>query len=136
MFTKANLLSTLVTAIWGVGGSYLLWGFIADPLMEEYVSEGILKSEVDPIVLSIGLVIMAFAFSTIYGQFGKRDYGPLSGFRMGLLVALIGIGKKVIDFATANLMTFPGTLINSFVYILFFGIMGVLAGLMYQKFAE
>lgn len=136
MFTKANLLSTLVTAIWGVGGSYLLWGFIADPLMEEYVSEGILKSEVDPIVLSIGLVIMAFAFSIIYGQFGKRDYGPLSGFRMGLLVALIGIGKKVIDFATANLMTFPGTLINSFVYILFFGIMGVLAGLMYQKFAE
>ena len=136
MFSKANLLSTAVTTVWGVGGSYLLWGFIADPLMEEYVTEGILKPDVDLLFLALGLFILAFGFSTIYGQFGKRDYGPLSGFRMGLLVALIGIGKKVIDFATANLMTFPGTLINSFVYILFFGIMGVLAGLMYQKFAE
>jgi hypothetical protein len=31
MFSKSNLISTLVTAIWGFFGGWLLWGIIGGP---------------------------------------------------------------------------------------------------------
>jgi hypothetical protein len=35
MFKKTNLISTLVTTIWGFMGGYLLWGVLADSFLTQ-----------------------------------------------------------------------------------------------------
>ena len=42
MFSKSNIVSTLVATIWGFGGGYLLWGLLADPYFRENALTGTL----------------------------------------------------------------------------------------------
>ncbi len=137
MFSKANLISTLVAAIWGFGGGYLLWGILGDPMLSDHMLlSGIMKDPPDMMYIGIGCLVQAFGFSTIYGKYGASNYGAGSGISMGILVAImIGLGEKVIDYATANLLDMEGTLINFVIYLVFFGITGLIAGLIYKKMA-
>ena len=137
MFSKANLISTIVTAIWGMGGGFLLWGIIAEPLMaDNMLMPNLVKEQPDMVFLALGCLIQAFGFSSIYRKFGMDNYGTASGLNMGILTGImIGLGEKLIDYATANMMDMQGTLINFVIYIVFFGVTGVLAGLIYKKMA-
>ncbi len=136
MFSKANIISTILTAIWGLLGGYLLWGIIAEPMMTDNMLPGLMRPEPDMFHLALGCLIQAFGFSTIYGTYGQSNYSAINGFGMGVLVAImIGAGEKLIDFATSNMMDFDGTLINFVIYLIFFGITGVIAGLVYRKFS-
>ena len=137
MFSKANIVSTVVTAIWGMGGGFLLWGILADPYFVDHVlTPGLMKVDILPVYLALGCLIQAFGFSSIYRKFGASNYGSASGLNMGLLVGImIGAGEKLIDYATANMLDLQGTLVNFIVYIVFFGITGLLAGIVYKKFA-
>ncbi|MCH9660909.1 MAG: hypothetical protein K0U54_08350 [Bacteroidetes bacterium] len=136
MFSKANLVSTIVTAIWGMGGGFLLWGIIADPIMSDSMMSGLMKPEPDFFHLAIGCLIQAFGFSSIYGKYGRNDYSAKDGLGMGALVGvMIGAGEKLIDFATSNMINFEGTIMNFVIYMIFFGITGLLVGLVYKKMA-
>lgn len=137
MFSKANLISTIVATVWGMAGGFLLWGIIADPIMKDDMMPGLMREMPDMFHLAIGTLIQAFGFSSIYRKFGEGNYGIKSGLSMGLLTAImIGAGEKLVDFATSNMLNFHGTIINFFVYLVFFGIMGLLVGLIYQRFSS
>ncbi len=137
MFSKANLVSTLVTAIWGMAGGFLLWGILAEPLMEDHImTAGLMKDPPDMVYLAIGCLIQGFGFSSIYRKFGESNYGINSGMGLGLLAAImIGLGEGLIDFATANMLNLHGSLVNFVIYLIFFVVMGLLAGLIYKKMA-
>ncbi|GAB5398871.1 MAG: hypothetical protein Aureis2KO_04560 [Aureisphaera sp.] len=137
MFSKANLVSTLVTAIWGMGGGFLLWGIIAEPLMaDNMLIPNLVKEQPDMVFLALGCLIQAFGFCSIYRKFGMDNYGASTGLNMGILTGImIGLGEKLIDFATANMMDMQGTLINFAIYVIFFGVTGLIAGLIYKKLA-
>ena len=138
MFSKANLVSTLVATIWGVGGGFLLWGIVGEPLMADHMQmDGLLKETPDMAFLVIGCLIQAFAFCSIYGQWAKGSFGAGSGITFGAWLALlIGLGEKLIDYATANLMNLQGTIMNFVIYLVFFGVTGLLAGLIYNKLSK
>ncbi|MDC8002934.1 hypothetical protein POV27_02665 [Aureisphaera galaxeae] len=135
MFSKANLIATLVAAVWGMGGGFLLWGIIAEPLMADSVLiPDLIKAEPDMAFLALGCLIQAFGFCSIYRKFGMENYGASTGLNMGILVGImIGLGEKMIDYATANMMDMQGTLMNFVIYVIFFGVTGLIAGLIYQK---
>lgn len=137
MFSKANLVSTIVAAVWGLGGGFLLWGILADPYLRDHVmTAGLMKNPPDMVYLAVGCLIQAFGFSTIYRKYGAGNYGVNSGISLGVWLAItIGIGEKLIDFATANILNLHGTLVNAVVYFIFFGITGLLVGLVYKKMA-
>ncbi|MBX2826809.1 MAG: hypothetical protein KTR22_01520 [Flavobacteriaceae bacterium] len=137
MFSKANLVATLLTAIWGQMGGFLLWGIIAEPLMADNILlEGLIKPEPNFAFLALGCLVQAFGFCSIYRKFGMNEYGAASGLNMGILVGImIGLGEKMIDYATANMMDLQGTLINFAIYVIFFGVTGLIAGLIYKKLA-
>lgn len=104
--------------------------------MAVHVSEGIMKDPLEPAFLAVGCLVQGFGFSSIYGGFGNGNYNASSGLKMGLLLGLmVGFGEKLIDFATANIMNLHATLINGIIYLVFFGIMGVLPSLVYKKLA-
>jgi hypothetical protein len=119
-----------------MGGGFLLWGIIAEPMMTDNMLPGLLSAEPDMFHLAIGCLIQAFGFSTIYSKYGTSNYGAKSGLSMGILVGImIGAGEKLIDFATSNMMDFEGTLMNFVIYLIFFGVTGLIAGLIYKKLA-
>ncbi|MCH7525296.1 MAG: hypothetical protein IIC74_09930 [Bacteroidetes bacterium] len=135
MFSKSNLISTLVTALWAYIGGGLLWIIIATPLLEghEGTATGVWKESPDHLHLIIGCIIMAFAFSTIYSKLSGR-HSLFHGAKFGLSVGiLIGFGDRFIDFAVANIMDLTGTLISAVVYVVWFAVMGILASLVYGK---
>lgn len=135
MFSKRNLISTLVTFIWGFMGGYLLWGIIIDPFLKEHLGSatGVPKTEPDFLHLAIGCLIVAFAFSTIYSKLAA-EHSVSKGLKFGIWVGVLrGLGSGFIDFSTTNIMDVTGTIVNGITYIVFFAIMGALAGLVYDK---
>ncbi|QNJ97156.1 hypothetical protein [Constantimarinum furrinae] len=136
MFTKANIVSTLVTAVWGFGGGYLLWGILGDPLLSDHLGSatGVMREMPDMFHLVLGCIIQAFAFSTIYGRWANSEYGMGTGITFGFWVAiLMGLGEGLIDYATSNIIDMSGTFINFGIYLVFFLVTGLLAGLVYKK---
>ena len=135
MFSKTNLISTLVTTIWGFFGGYLLWGLIGDPILKDHaVSAGLMKDPPDFMHLIIGCLIVGFAFSTMYSKWARGTHNSSQGAQFGIwLGILIGLGSGLIDFSTANLLDLSGTFINAVIYIVHFAIMGVLASIVYSK---
>jgi len=136
MFSKANIISTIVTTIWGFAGGYLLWGLVGDPFMEDHFGSatGIMREVPDMVHLILGCLVQGFAFSTIYRKWGGGTYSASNGLNFGLWVAiLIGLGGGLIDFATSNMLDITGTFANALIYLVFFLIMGALVGLIYNK---
>ncbi len=138
MFSKTNLISTLVTFLWGFLGGYLLWGIIGDPLLEDHVVVAGLSRDIpDFAILALGCLIMGFVFSTIYSKWARGTHGISHGLKFGLGIGVfIGFGSGLIDYATANLLDFSGTIINGIIYTIHFSVMGILASLVYGKFAS
>lgn len=136
MFSKANIISTIVATIWGFAGGYLLWGILADPILQDHIGSatGIMKDPPDFIHLLIGCLIQAFAFSTIYSKWANGNFSAGNGLNLGVWVGvLMGLGSGLINFATSNMLDLTGTLLNGVIYIVFFAVMGLLVGSVYNK---
>ena len=136
MFSKTNLLSTLAAAIWAYLGGYLLWGILTVDFFNDHLGSatGVMKNPPDMFHLIIGCIIVAFVFSTIYGKWSNSSYGAGSGFMFGFWIAiLVGLGGGLISFATSNISDITGTLVNVFIEIVFYGVMGLIVGLVYSK---
>jgi hypothetical protein len=138
MFSKTNLISTLVTALWAYLGGYLIWVIIATPLMEghEGTATGVWKEIPDHLHLIIGCIIFAFAFSTIYSKLSggfSLSHGAIFGCWVGVM---LGFGEGVINLGVANFSDLTGTLIGGVLSIVFYVVMGALAGLVYGKMAS
>ena len=77
---------------------------------------------------------MAFAISTIYGKYGGDNYSAGDGAVLGLWIGVLtGFGDGVVNFATGNILDLTGTLANGVLYVIFFAVMGALAGIVYDK---
>ncbi|WP_142785138.1 hypothetical protein [Changchengzhania lutea] len=137
MFSKTNLIATLVTALWGFLGGWLLWGLIGEPMLEDHtLIAGLMRDMPNMVILGIGCLIGGFAFSTIYSKWARGTHNVSHGAQFGIWLALlIGLGGGLIDHATSNLLDLSGTIINAIIYIVFYIIMGILASLVYSKFS-
>lgn len=136
MFSKANLISTLVTTVWGALGGFLFWGLIGDPYLMDHqgTATGVMKEEPDMVVVVLGSLIAGFIFSTIYSKWARGSHSLSHGAQFGILVGLlIGFGDRLIEYGVANILDLNGTIVNGIIYIVFFIIMGILASLVYGK---
>lgn len=140
MFSKTNLISTLATAVWGFLGGYLLWGMLVDPILTDHVmTQGLYRSDetIDTIHLIIGCIVVGFVVSNIYSKWAQGNYGASSGAGFGVWIGvLVGFGAGIINYSVMNLLDITGTLIDGVTYVVFFAIMGAIAGLVYKKFAS
>lgn len=136
MFSKTNLIATLVTTVWGVLGGFLFWGLLGDPFLADHqgTATGVMKEVPDMAVVVIGSLITGFVFSTIYSKWARGSHslshGAQFGFGIGLL---IGFGDRLIEYGVGNILDLTGTMVNGIIYVGFFIIMGILASLVYGK---
>ncbi|RMA66424.1 hypothetical protein [Ulvibacter antarcticus] len=135
MFSKANIVSTLITSIWGLAGGFLLWGLLAEPYLTPHILiSDIMRDPPDMIHLILGCLIQGFAFSTLYSRWANGNFGLGSGLSFGIWITLLlGLGAGLIDYATSTIVDIQGTLINFIIYLIFFGITGLLAGIIFKK---
>ncbi len=139
MFSKSNLISTLVTALWAYFGGYLVWVIIATPLMEGHngTATGVWKEAPDTLHLIIGCIVLAFAFSTIYSKWASGSHALSNGAQFGLWIAvLLGLGIGMIDLSISNVTDLTGMFIGAGLSVVFYAVMGVLASLVYGKLSS
>jgi len=136
MFSKSNLVSTAVCAIWAFFGGYLLWPVLGEAFLMDHLGSatGVGREVPDFMFLTVGCVIMAFAISTIYEKYGKGNYSAGDGAQLGLWIGILtGFGDGVVNYSTSNILDFTGTIANGVLYVVFFVVMGALAGIVYNK---
>jgi hypothetical protein len=131
MFSKTNLISALVVAVWFYFGGYLLWDTIGGSLFENNA-----EVQADQLHLIIACVISAFIFSTIYSKMSGAS-GSSHGAQFGLWVGLfIGLGERWYDYAfQLPPIVMKDSLINAALNVVLFVVGGVLAGMLAQKLA-
>ena len=136
MFTKTNLVSTIVIAIWGLIVGYLLWGILADSFINSHLGTAARVGKEMPEwdLLAVGCLIQAFVFSSIFRQCGPNSYTISDRLKFGILIGvLVGLGNELINHATTNVFDLTGALVNGLIYFIFFAVMGFLTGLIYNK---
>jgi len=136
MFSKSNLLATVVATIVMFLLGYLLWGIAAEGLMEGHVITNIFKEEPDFVFIILGNLVSAFALSNLYGKWARGHHSAKEGAQFGAWIGLFsGLGTALIQYATANMLDLTGHLIDFVLALVFFVLTGVVIALVYQKTA-
>jgi len=129
MFSKSNLISTVVGALWAFFGGKLLWEILGESLFSK-----VNDFEGDLLHLIIACVILAFAFSTIYSKLAGGGHSLSHGAQFGLWAGIfIGFGERWFDFAFNAEPVLNDAIINGVLNVVFFVILGVLTSLVYGK---
>ncbi|MBT8253418.1 MAG: hypothetical protein KJN68_05550 [Bacteroidia bacterium] len=139
MFSRTNLLATLAATIWGVLGGFLLWGIIADPILNDYMgtATGVMRETPDFLYVVLGSLFTAFAFSTIYSKWARGKHSLSNGAKYGLWMGIfVGFGDRLIEFGVSNLLDITGTVFNGIIYVIFFLVMGLIVSLVYGKLSK
>jgi hypothetical protein len=132
MFSKTNLIATVVGTVWAYFGGYLLWEVIGSSIME---SPG--TNEAIQLHLIIACLISAFAFSTIYSKLAGGGHSLSHGAQFGLWVGIFtGFGERWFDFAFGYQSVMGDAIINGILNIVFFIVLGVLVSLIYGKMSS
>ena len=138
MFSKSNLMATIVGGIFIFLGGYLVWGMLLADFFEQHAGSATgVSKDPDMVFLAIGCLIQAFFFSTIFGRWSQGDHSAGNGFRLGVLVgAFMGFGEFFVWYATSNLHDLTATLTNGVVNVIFMGITGALIAMVYKATAK
>ena len=140
MFSKTNLVSTIIVAVWAFFGGYLIWGLILDPFNADHLgtASGVMKdpADVNMIYIAIGALITGLAMSTLYSKWSRGSHSLSQGANFGACIGIIlGFGDRLVEYGVANILDLTGTIANGFAYVVFFAVMGIFASLVYGKLA-
>ena len=131
MFSKSNLASTIVGAIWAYAGGYLLWDVIGSGLME---NPG--PSEADTVHLIIACVILAFVANVFYSK-GANNHSISAGATFGLwLGILIGFGERWFDVAFGYQTSMNDAIVNGVLNVVWAIVLGILFSLVHGKMSS
>lgn len=133
MFSKSNLLATVVATIVMFILGYVLWGMLAESMMDGHVLTDIMKDPPDFLFIVLGNLISAFALSNLYGKWARGYHGAVSGAEFGAWIGVfVGLGSGLIWYATSTLMSLTGHLMDFILYLVFFVISGIVISLVYK----
>ena len=132
MFTKQNLITTIVTAIVMFFLGYFIWGIATVSFFEGHTLNDIMKDPPDMLFIFISNLISAFALGTIYSKWsGNHSFGD--GLNFGIWIGIFaGIGYALLGYATGEIMDLTGHLADGVASLIYFAIVGGVIGLMYN----
>jgi ABC-type amino acid transport system permease subunit len=135
MFSKSNLLATIVGAIFLFIGGYLIWGVLTVDFFAQHVGSATgVSKEPDMLFIAIGCIIEAFFLSTIYGKWANSIHSAKEGFVFGAFIgAFFGFGEGMIWYGTTNLSDLTGVLTSGLLNTIFVGIAGVIVAMIYKS---
>ena len=135
MFSKSNLLASLVGAIFLFFGGYLVWDILTGDFFAEHVGSatGVWKEVNNLVYVALGCLIEAFFLATIYGKWANGVHLAKNGFEFGALFGgFTGFGIGLLYYGVANLSDLTGVLVSGVIEMLFMGIAGALIAMVYK----
>ena len=137
MFSKSNLLATLVGAIVMFFLGYLIWGMATVDFFEEHSIVNVMKEVPNMGLIALSNLIMVFVLSTLYSKWARGHHSMGQGFQFGAWIGVFtGIGMGMLQYSTANFMDATGYIAEAVIDIVFYGIIGLVIALVYQKTAK
>ena len=132
MFSKQNLIATIVAAIVMFFLGYFIWGIALVGYYEGHTLTEFMRDEPDMLFILISNLIGAFALATIYSKWSSNhSFGD--GFNFGVWIGIFaGVGYALLWYATGELMDLTGHLVDGIVSLVYFAIVGGVIGLMYK----
>ena len=84
--------------------------------------------------LTIGYLIIAYLFSSIYEKWGLGSYNVRSGIQFGVLIGLFfGAGIGLVMYGTEMRITATGNLVDAVFWIVTYAVSGVMASIVYKR---
>ncbi|RUA13066.1 MAG: hypothetical protein DSY83_12395 [Flavobacteriia bacterium] len=137
MFSKSNLLATLVGTIVMFFLGYLIWGIATADFFEGHSTINVMKEVPDMGMIALSNLIAVFALSTLYGKWARGHHSMGQGFQFGAWIGIFtGLGLGLLNYGTTELMDLTGYMAEAVLEIVFYGILGAVIALVYQKTAS
>ncbi|NDV41708.1 hypothetical protein [Flagellimonas sediminis] len=137
MFSKSNLLATLVGTIVMFFLGYLIWGIATVDFFEEHSIINTMKEVPDMGMIALSNLIAVFALSTLYGKWARGHHSLSQGFQFGAWIGVFtGLGLGLLNYGTTELMDLTGYMAEAVLEIVFYGILGAIIAFVYQKTAS
>ena len=137
MFSKSNLLATLVGAIVMFFLGYLIWGMATVEFFEEHTLVNVMKEVPNLGLIALANLIAVFALSTLYSKWARGHHSIGQGFQYGAWIGVfVGIGMGLLQYATTNFMDMTAYVVEAVIDIIFYGIIGIVISVVYQKTAK
>ncbi|SFB66729.1 hypothetical protein SAMN04487891_101157 [Flagellimonas taeanensis] len=137
MFSKSNLLATLVGAVVMFFLGYLVWGIATVDFFEKHSSINAMKEVPDMGMIALSNLIAVFALSTLYGKWARGHHSLSQGFQFGVWIGVFtGLGLGLLNYGTTELMDLTGYMAEAVLEIVFYGILGAIIAFVYQKTAS
>ncbi len=133
MFSKQHLLATLVATVTMFFLGYLIWGVATVDFFEGHSINNVMKDPpLFPWIIA-GNLIASFALCIIYGKWARGYHSMGGGFQFGIWVGIfVGLGVGLLWYATTEMMDLQGHLVSALLDILYYGIVGMVIGLMFK----
>ena len=137
---KSTIIAGLVGAIVLFALGYL-W-YALSGIMESYATEAgaAAKKGEDTFsmpLLILGHLVTVFLMSVLYSKWARGTHNFGHGFQFGALIgAFAGVGLALMWFASTDLMTSTGWILDGIFQIVSLGITGGVIALLYHKFDE
>ncbi|MCL6267599.1 hypothetical protein [Flagellimonas myxillae] len=136
MFSKSNLLATLAAFLTMFLLGYSIWEHLLADFFAQHTLKSFLNEDMNMALIGVSNVIAAFALSSVYGKWARGQHSAKEGFQYGVWIGIfMGFGNGLLNHAVMGLMDTTGALVNGVVEVLFYGIIGTVIALVYQKTA-
>ncbi|TAI47987.1 hypothetical protein EW142_15155 [Flagellimonas allohymeniacidonis] len=136
MFSKSNLLATLIAGVVMFFLGFLIWGIATADFFEEHSIVNAMKAEPNLGLIALGNLVGAFVLSTLYSKWARGHHSIGQGFQFGAWIGVfVGISMGLIWYATAEWMDLTGHVVEAVIDIAYYGIIGAVIAFIYQKTA-
>lgn len=136
MFSKSNLLATLAAFVTMFLLGYGIWEFLLADFFEAHALKNVMNEEMNMGLIAGSNVIIAFVLSSVYSKWARGHHSAKEGFQYGAWIgAFTGFGIGLLNYAVIGASDMTGTLVNGIVEVVFYGIVGTVIALVYQKTA-
>ncbi|MCB0374353.1 MAG: hypothetical protein KDD04_00370 [Sinomicrobium sp.] len=126
MFSKANLLATLVGFLLLFLLGWVFYGMLAASFFEAHTTNNVMREAPDLVMIAIGSVIQAFMLSHIYSKWARGFHGFKHGFGFGASVGIfMGFGIGLVMYGANDLSDLTATIADAVWSIVYYGIVGV-----------
>ena len=133
MFTKQNVLATLASFAVTFLLGYAIWGYATVDFFNEHSLNDVMKDPEDMLFIALGVLIQAFAMSSLYGKWARGVHSPKEGFQFGACFGLfVGLGIGLVQYGVMELMDLTGYLVDTVLEIIYYGIGGIVIAVVYK----
>ena len=135
MFSKLRIISTFASFVIIYFFPSIFYAYLAVDFFESQVITDVSRGD-DMLLLplTIGCLIMAYLFSSIYEKWGAGSYNVRSGIQFGVLIGLFfGAGIGLVMYGTEMRITATGHLVDAVFWVVTYAIAGMISSIVYKR---